>query len=374
MQCRRGKRQRPHLDSQCSGPLQTLCCWIRPRGRWAQWLGALVLCAGLCVLLLEGAYRLQWLDLYAKELRSFNPPEVLQGTGFTVLVFGDSFSAGNQSYVSALRHIFPQARWVNGGISDSGIREALLVAPRRFSQFRPQLMIYQIYVGNDLVDMGYHPDWRRLSLARNLWWSLSRTFPSLPYVRRRLAEARLEQEARRVAPSQQGSDAFGIDASEEFSLTAYTARDRQYYAFDPTVTDDSVRLVGIRREDFRAYLPWLRKLISFCRLPECQPIVFVVPHKAQVSRQYFEWERKLGAVLPDESIAEVEDYPFVRALRRAVSTEGTPVLNPLRFLREQEAFRHVYFVNDEHLNPYGQAKLAQWLQLELVHWLPQTSR
>jgi aspartokinase-like uncharacterized kinase len=98
--------------------------------------------------------------------------------------------------------------------------------------------------------------------------------------------------------------------------------------------------------------------------------VFVVPHKAQVSREYFTWERQLGAVLPDASIAEVEDYPFVRELRSAVSTAGTPVLNPLRFLRQQEALRHVYFVNDEHLNTYGQEQLAHWLQLELARWLP----
>lgn len=326
------------------------------------------------MLLLEGAYRLQWMDFYTKDLHSFNPLEVLQGAGCTVLVFGDSFSAGNQSYVSVLRNILPQARWINGGISDSGPREALLVAPRRFRQFRPQLMIYQVYVGNDLVDMGYHPDWRRLALARNLWWSLSRAFPSLRYVRRRLAEAKLEKGARRVAQPRERSDAFGIDVSEQFSPTAYTARVPQYYAFDPTVTDDSIRLVGMRREDFRAYLPLIRKLIGFCRLSECQPIVFVVPHKAQVSREYFAWERQLGAVLPDESIVEVEDYPFVRELRRAVATEGTPVLNPLRFLREQEALRHVYFVNDEHLNPYGQEKLADWLKLELVRWLPKMPR
>ena len=334
--------------------------------RLLRWVLLPVLCVAIPLAALEATYRFQLIDCYAKELKSFNAPEVLAGGGApVVLSLGDSFTAGNQSYVGHLRRAFPGYRWVNGGISGSGVKEALLVAPDRFSRFRPRFLVYQVYVGNDLVDMGYLPDWSRLTFGRNLWWTVTRRFPSIPYLRRRIQEVRV---ARAAASSGTAAptDAIGIDASERFSPAAYSERVRLYYTLDPTVTDDSVHVRGARIKTFQDYVPLVRTLMASCRPPECQPLVFVVPHKSQVSREYFAWERQLGAVFADDSIATAEEYPFIRELRAALAPAGVPVLNPLKFLRDRERERRVYFVNDDHLNAFGQEKLAQWLRAELA--------
>lgn len=321
--------------------------------------------ATLPLAILEATYRFQFLDFFAKELRSYNSPESLTGGGAPVLlVLGDSFTAGNQSYVSKLREEFPHFRWVNGGISGSGVKEALLVASARFSRFRPRFLVYQVYIGNDLVDMGYHPDWRRLSFGRNIWWTITRWFPSIPYLRRRIQEVQVARAAAKTG--QTPPDAAGIDVSEKFSPAKYSERVRQYYALDPTVTDDSVHLKGTRLKDFQNYAPLVKKLVARCRPPECQPLVFVVPHKSQVSREYLAREKELGAVFSDERIAATEDYPFVHELRSALEPANVPVLNPLKFFRESEQERHLYFVNDDHLNAFGQGKLAEWLAGELT--------
>lgn len=334
--------------------------------RLLRWLLLLAVSVAIPLAVLEAAYRFQFIDLFAKDLRSFNPPEVLTGAGAPVLLaLGDSFTAGNQSYVAKLREAFPGYRWVNGGISGSGVKEALLVASARFSRFRPRYLIYQVYIGNDLVDMGYHTDWSRLSFGRNLWWTVTQWFPSIPFVRRRVQEvevARAVSKAGKTTPS----DAVGIDSTESFSPAKYSEQVRRYYALDPTVTDDSVHLKGVRVHDFQNYVPLVKKLLASCRPPECQPLVVVVPHKSQVSREYLAWEKQLGAVFSDETLATVEDYPFIHELRSALEPANVPVLNPLKFFREREGERHLYFVNDDHLNAFGQEQLAQWLSGELT--------
>ena len=57
---------------------------------------------------------------------------------------------------------------INAGIPGSSVLQANLVAPTRFSRFEPSVFVYQINVGNDLVNLRYPVSWGRLSLARLL--------------------------------------------------------------------------------------------------------------------------------------------------------------------------------------------------------------
>ena len=320
----------------------------------------------LIVFFLELLYGTQWVDFYGKELRSFNASTTLESnvSTTTVLALGDSFTAGNSSYVSQLRTIFPHTRFINGGISGSGVREALLIAKRRFAAFRPKIFLYQIYVGNDLIDLGYHTDWTRYSVSRNIWWSISGIFPSIPYVRRRFQEFQVSRKIKKEELATNG-DAVGIDTSPTFSPEHYNERVRQYYILDPSVTDDSIRLQGIRKKDFKEFTSLLERLVAFCTPPNCQPIVWVVPHKSQVSQRYYEQEKMLGAILPDPSIYVKENYPFFQGIQEAMQTQKIPVLNPLGMLRQVEKQHPTYFANDDHLNAFGQKSIAQWLAQQL---------
>ncbi len=72
--------------------------------------------------LLEIAYRRQWIDFYAAELRGLNRPGDLspQDKRPTLLVLGDSFSAQPFSYVNVLRDSLPGTRIINAAVPGTG--------------------------------------------------------------------------------------------------------------------------------------------------------------------------------------------------------------------------------------------------------------
>ena len=327
---------------------------MRPRIGWALYLAVLVV--GVLGLM-ETAYRFQWIDSYAPELSSFNAPQDLHPDSRpTVLTMGDSFTAGNQSYPAHLRTAVPHWRVINAGVSGSGIFQALLIAPRRFAQFEPRLLIYQIYVGNDLIDVAYHPNWRQFSLARNLWWTLTRYVTVVPYLRYRLTQAQ-------QPPAGAAQDAAGINVSEVFSVQQYTPRIPLYYTLEPDVVQNSILLTGVRAKDFRVLTHNLTKLVAYCKLPLCRTYVLVMPHKAQVGPPYLAWERALGARLDSAPEITQDEYPFVQGLRRDLAGTGVVVLNPLPYLKggEMHRLRRLYYVNDEHLTPEGHQAITAYL-------------
>jgi len=334
-----------------------MCPVIRPWIGWAIYLAVLL----VCVLgLLETAYRCQWIDAYAPELSRFNAPQDLHKDARpAVLTMGDSFTAGNQSYPAHLRTAVPHWRVINAGVSGSGIFQALQIAPRRFEQCEPRLFIYQIYVGNDLIDVAYHPNWRQFSLARNLWWTLTRYVTVVPYLRYRLTQLTQPQQ------SQAGSvqDSAGINVSETFSVQQYTPRIPLYYMLEPDVVQNSILLKGVRAQDFRVLTRNLTKLVAYCKPPLCRTYVLVMPHKAQVGPPYFAWERKLGARLDSAPEITQDEYPFVQGLRRDLARTGVVVLNPLPYLKREEVHRlqRLYYVNDDHLTPEGHRALTAYL-------------
>ena len=70
------------------------------------------------IIVFELAYRLQFVDFYRPELRAFNPVSALQESGQTptLLLFGDSFSVGNESYANILRSKLPDLSIINSSI------------------------------------------------------------------------------------------------------------------------------------------------------------------------------------------------------------------------------------------------------------------
>jgi hypothetical protein len=117
-----------------------------------------VLLVSLAVL--EGLYRWQVVDTYSPELRTLNSPEDLSADSRpTVLIMGDSFTASSGSYAGILKQMVPQLRIINGGVSGTGVVQAEFMARHRFHAFHPSIFIYQIYVGNDLLDIRYPVNW-----------------------------------------------------------------------------------------------------------------------------------------------------------------------------------------------------------------------
>jgi len=71
-------------------------------------------------------------------------------------------------------------------VGGTGIFQTLMIAPGRLRRFHPSVLVYQIYVGNDLFDVRYPVSWRRLSIARNVYWTAANHLRSLARADRRV--------------------------------------------------------------------------------------------------------------------------------------------------------------------------------------------
>lgn len=321
----------------------------------------------LALLVLEWAYRSQLVDMYRPELHSFNPAQMLTPNGKpTLLVMGDSFTAGRSSYVGTLQDTLQEWQVINAAVSGTGVLQALYMAPGRFVQFRPSILLYQTYVGNDLFDIRYPTNWHTISLARNMYWWLANHFHVVSYLNYRLRQVKEALTSRqRHALSLTGTAAAAGDTGA-FSVEDYDARIKIYMRAEPSLLEDSVLVQGGRQQDYAIFLEKLAQLLSYCKLEVCRAYLLVLPHVCQVDAAYLTYMSQLGAHFTTPAALHLPEYPFLARLREHFATwPNVRVLSPLPRLREVHSQQAVYHVNDEHLNPLGQQELAVWLQQQL---------
>jgi hypothetical protein len=324
------------------------------------WTAAIFLSLIVAVLVLEGTYRLQPFDFYSRELRAFNSKNDLAGSGnrLTALILGDSFTALNENYANVLRALLPHLRIINSGIPGTGIIQTFLIADRRFRQFEPSLLIYQIYVGNDLFDISYPTNWKDVSLFRNIYWSVSNYLRSIAFVNYSLVQVikggNLEKGYQPYQPSHSV-----YQSSEEFSPDRYLNNEAVFLKADPALIEKQILLLDERRKDFDTLVKKLRFVLSL-RAKSCPCILLVLPHPSQAHRRYLERTKRLGGIFHHAELISQPDYPFVHRLREEFP--DCVVVNPLSlFQKKEDAGIQLYWVNDIHLNPNGNELLAEYL-------------
>ena len=322
---------------------------------------------GIALLVLEWAYRAQLVDMYKPELRSFNPAQMLTPNGKpTLLVMGDSFTAGRTSYAGILQDTLQEWQVINAAVSGTGVLQALYMAPNRFAQFRPSIFLYQMYVGNDLFDIRYPTNWQTISLARNMYWLLANHLHVVGYLNYRLRQVTETLSSRqRHALSLIGTAAAAGDTGA-FSVEDYDARIKIYLRAEPSLLEDSVLVQGNRPQDYAIFLEKLAQLLRYCKLEVCRAYILVIPHVCQVDAAYLAYMSQLGAHFTTPAALRLPEYPFLVRLREHFAAwPNVRVINPLPRLREVHSQQAVYHVNDEHLNPVGQQELAALLQQQL---------
>jgi hypothetical protein len=324
------------------------------------WIIAISLSLVAALLLLEGTYRLEPFDFYSRELKAFNSKEDLAGSGNrpTAVIFGDSFTALNENYANVLRAELPNLRIINSAIPGTGIIQTSLIAARRFRQFEPSLVIYQIYVGNDLFDISYPTNWKDVSFFRNVYWSLSNHLRSIAFINYSLAQVIKGGNLEKGYQPYQPSHSI-YRSSEQFSPDRYLNNEAIFLRADPALIEKQILLLNERREDFETLVKRLRFVLSL-RAKGCSCILLVLPHPSQVHRRYLERTKRLGGAFHYEDLITREDYPFVQRLR--AECRDCLVVNPLSLFQEKEgAGIQLYWVNDIHLNPNGNELLAEYL-------------
>ncbi|MBI4643040.1 MAG: hypothetical protein HY790_03310 [Deltaproteobacteria bacterium] len=323
----------------------------------------LLFCLACFLLVFELIYRYQLIDFFRPELKANNSAADLRDSHRkTLMAMGDSFSAGSNTWVAFLRPKFPSYRIISAALSATGIFESLYSAPRRFREFRPQVFIYQVYVGNDLQDIRRPLNRQTMTLPRYTYGFLCSFLGlrSLTFANYRLAQLHLNFMPRKV----QAKAPQFVDTP--FSPATYPLSVRIYTQAQPSDLEDTVLARGERGRDLATLVDGIKKLVSYAG-PECRKYVVVVPDAGQVSDFYLDHLKQLGAQVNDPQGLHRDDYPFFVKLQEGLADQEIKVLNPLpRFKENERQGRRLYYNNDSHLKPIGQSLLGEFILEQLI--------
>lgn len=335
----------------------TLNAFIKKSGKWLMYAGYLFVAVwGL----LELAYRYQWIDFYTAELRGLNPEQALRGrAGKTrILLLGDSFSAQPRSYVNTLRDSLPGADIINAAVPGTGIREAAIIGADKIGRFPPDVLIYQVYVGNDLWDIRKSYEHAQISRARKLYWWLSDYSLFLRYLNYRAGQLK--------AGAGLAVEQRELKQDIAFSAALYSRRERLLLQAEPGLIRQSILTQGERGKDLDVWFKKMDELIS--RLPpRTQKIVLLIlPHCVQVDDFY---RKNLGLLGAEPSGLEIGQakYPFlVRIQQHYAGQPRISVCSPLTVFQQNDSTGHrLFYENDPHLNDAGHLLLGQYLYNQL---------
>ena len=297
------------------------------------------------LLILEVCFRYQIIAFYQPELKALNTKEELSSTKNNIVVFGDSFTAHPDNYLSYLKRAHPDCNIVNSAISGTGIKQHELLFKERINKFNPKAIIYQFYVGNDFLDIKHPINYNELSFFRNVFWTVSEHLLVLQYLNYRLAFLN------------KNSQPISVLHESEFSVEKYNHRVKLYFRADAACLTKSVFLNNSNTKE--VYRQWKDKFDLLNELTDGQvPIhLLLVPHNAQVSELYCERNVALGASLPSQVVNST--FPLFNQMKKDLKT--IKVLNPLATFQELENSDSLYYQNDPHLTTFGQQALGAFL-------------
>jgi hypothetical protein len=324
----------------------------------------------LALLILEWVYRVQLVDTYRPELYTFNPPQVLAREAKpTLLVMGDSFTAGRTSYAGILQDTLQEWQVINAAVSGTGVLQALYMAPHRFARFHPSILLYQVYVGNDLFDIRYPTNWRSISLVRNVYWLLANHLRVVGYLNYRLRQVKETLASHQGHVLSLAGTAVAASAAEDtraFAVAHDDTRVQLYMRAEPSLIEDSILVQGHRQHDYAIFLESLAQLLTYCKPAACRAYILVMPHVCQVDPASLTSMQQWGARFTTPAALGLPEYPFLVRLReRFTAWPNVHIINPLSKLREVHAQQAVYEANDEHLNAAGQREIAALLRQQL---------
>ncbi len=229
-----------------------------------------------------------------------------------------------------------------------------VIAADKIKRFPPDVLIYQVYVGNDLWDIRKTWSSPHISLLRKFYWKLSDYSLSLRYLNYRsgqfrsiIGESVEKQELKHDIP---------------FSASLYSRREQMLLQADPTLIRDSIRASGKRRKDLETWFKKLDELLSVLPSRTQKIVLLILPHCVQVNDFYRTNLESLGGLPLGREIQEAQ-YPFIELIQQHYANQPqVSVYSPLPVFQRGDSTGHrLYYENDPHLNDLGHLILGQAL-------------
>lgn len=313
----------------------------------------------ITLLLFEILYRNAVIDFYKPEANALNSEALLNANDVDVLVFGDSFSATSEAinYVAKLRKQNPDITIVNFSVPGIGIRQVNTFAAQKIKQYNPKKIIYQIYVGNDLIDVNHFWNLEKFSLVRNIYWETTDHFLSLSYLNHKATYFKPKINERSVTMR-----------TDEFIVDYYDIRTKRFLHGNSFYLDNTFSI----KNDFKnRYDSWMHYMHDFLEtIPKHVEVYLVwIPHCVQVNDYYLNNIKTLGATFKDEHKIKNVDYPFITAAKKDLNTfKNVTHLNPLAAFQQNDSLHYrLYFANDPHINNNGNEVLRDYLQSHIFN-------
>lgn len=310
----------------------------------------LVIISCITLLLFEVVYRYGVIDFYRGEIEALNSETTIESDAVDYLVFGDSFSTPRNNYIDLLQKKHPKLSFLNLGISGTGIKQVNTFARKKIKKYSPKHIIYQVYVGNDLLDVKHLSNWKDLSVTRNVYWKVTDYISSGIYINQRLKGF-----------SSQKTDTRALK-KEAFSVPLYTKRQRMLFKAD---TDYLYNTITLQDDFMSRYDSWKKGMTSFLEeIPsDVKVSVVFIPHCAQIHNEYYTNMVELGAQFKSKEQAQKNNYPFYAKAVDDFSKYGNvSFYNPIQYLKQENtSLNKLYYTNDPHFSDRGQKALYEFL-------------
>lgn len=315
-------------------------------------LKLLVICF-ISLLFFEICYRNSVIDFYKTETLGLNSTEDLKEAQADLLVFGDSFSATSKTinYVDRLREANPEKTILNFSIPGTGIRQLNTLAKGKIKKYQPKAILYQIYVGNDLLDVEKFKTRNNVSFLKYSFWQASNTFLSLSYLNHKANVLRPKVTYRHKTLT-----------IADFSPDYYNKRSQHDVLVNSNYLEETVSISARFKVKYEKWLREIKTLLD--NIPKETKVYFVwIPHCAQVNDYYLNNFKVLNAEFKNAKQYQELNYPFLNNAEQDLkSYHNVKHINTLPVFRgEDELNRRIFFANDPHLNKFGNDVLANYL-------------
>ncbi|MBL0341341.1 MAG: SGNH/GDSL hydrolase family protein [Bacteroidetes bacterium] len=306
-----------------------------------------IVTVSLFSIIIELAYRYQWMDFYRPEINGLNTKEILNSGKRKILVCGDSFAADPYSFVKSLRDSLEDYSVINGAVPGTGILQHHIFIGDRIQQYSPDIFIYQFYIGNDLFDITHPAKSENISNMRSFYWWLSDHMLSLAFLNYRFAGIRYQF-------YDDGGGSYKPKEKDVFSVGNYSKREKLNYLADPNLIENTLFLKNGREKDFAIFENKFSEITS--RLPkETKKYLIIIPHQSQLSEVYFNRHTQLGSL---SSIPYYQYHsgtlPLYIRLREFCGLHQITIIDPLEEFKKIDPEEELYYNNDPHLKSRGQ--------------------
>lgn len=273
---------------------------------------------------------------YRVDANGFRNPDGLDKADIVFL--GDSYTEAAQVEAAdtfAARVGEKLGRTVaNLGRGAYGPQQERIVLERHAASYEPEVVVWQFFDGNDLVDAEQYARWR----------AGGDSVP-VPVMKRYLDNSFFRPWVEATRRSKRGDFAhLTLDDGESIPVTVR-------YSWKPSQRDD-------RAAGMEATAQSLREGVAFCRERGIQVLVVVVPVMARVLRQRLRFDDPTDAArFTPEDPARVRD--LASGLAETCAGLGVPLLDLHGVFAAATETDGIYIPRDEHLDVRGHALAAE---------------